>query len=115
MSQGAPINLLVASVLNDNQVVLNGGRNKGVANGQSYVIYTVGPEIKDPATGRSLGTVELVRGRVHVIQVQEELSVASTEKNDVSIAPEYPGTSIIAQLKPKLQGVKIGDQAKRVS
>lgn len=74
----------VAAVLDKFLVVLNKGAKDGVTLGQSFLIYSIGPEIKDPVTGHSLGPIELVKGRGKVIHLQESVAtLRSTEEKPV--------------------------------
>lgn len=56
------------------QVVINRGMQHGVKDGDLYLIYVEGPEIFDPETNESLGTLELIRGRGRVIHRQDRMS-----------------------------------------
>lgn len=74
---------MVAELLKDNsgditRVVINQGKNSGVKPGDVYVIFGIGKEIMDPATGKSLGKLELVRGRGKAIVVQETMSTLAS-------------------------------------
>lgn len=81
--------ILVAKVLNERTVVLNRGQAHGVKMGQRFVIYEVSEEeISDPATGDSLGHLEIVKGTGRVSHVQERLSTLASDS-------EAPGDRII--------------------
>lgn len=67
--------ILVAKVLDEYTLVINRGSNDGVKKGQRFLIYDVSDEeIKDPATGESLGHLEIVKGIGKVTHVQDRLS-----------------------------------------
>lgn len=55
-------------------VIINAGKNKGVKNGQKFLIVGIGQEIYDPETKESLGMLEIIRGKAEVIHVQEKIA-----------------------------------------
>ena len=78
-----PIRGKVAQILNSRELVINAGSNSGVAVGMRFeVMDAKGQDIKDPATGELLGSLERPKVKVEVSKVQERLSVASTYKNE---------------------------------
>lgn len=64
----------VVKVLNNFEVVVNLGAESGVAMDDVFVVYARGEELKDPDTGGSLGTLEIVRGRARAVHVQDRLT-----------------------------------------
>jgi hypothetical protein len=68
----------VVSVLNDRELAINRGSNDGVVIGTRFAVLIEGPELKDPDTGESLGTVELPKAIVKVVRVQPRVSIART-------------------------------------
>ena len=67
--------ILVAKVIDHYTLVINCGSNDGVKEGQRFLIYDVSQEeIKDPATGESLGHLESVKGIGKVTHLQDRLS-----------------------------------------
>jgi hypothetical protein len=68
----------VAKVINNNELVLNAGYNKGIKKGYKFLIYSLGEEILDPDTGESLGKLETSKGIGKVIHVQEKMSTIKT-------------------------------------
>lgn len=76
----------IASVSEDNfTVALNIGKNAGIQEGDTYLIYSYSDEpIIDPETKEVLGKLEIVKGKGRVVNVQDKLcSVRSIEKNYV--------------------------------
>jgi hypothetical protein len=71
-----PIEGKVAALLNENVVVINRGRRAGVAEGMLFSVFAPGDELKDLATGKSLGIIEYVKAKVEIIHVQEKMSSA---------------------------------------
>lgn len=77
-----PICGKVARVLNEREIAINIGAEKGVTTGMSFDVMEIhDQDIKDPDTGEVLGSIERPKVRVHVTHVQEKLSVATTFRN----------------------------------
>lgn len=55
-------------------VVINLGKRDGVAQGHKFVIFALGPELKDPSSKKSLGRYEIVRGEATVRHLQEGMA-----------------------------------------
>ena len=91
-----PIRGSVARVLNEREIAINLGFTKGVTVGMYFdVIDPKGEDIKDPETGKSLGSLELRKVRVRVTRVQENLSVATTYRSEkVNVGGTGPGPFI---------------------
>ena len=54
----------VAKIIDEYKVVINAGSRQDVCEGQKYLIYAIdNNEIFDPDTGRSLGYLEIVKGK----------------------------------------------------
>jgi hypothetical protein len=72
------IKTAVARIFSPRHVALSAGAKDGVKEGMVFVIYSLGDTIFDPRTGESLGELEIVKGRVKVIDVQDKVSQATT-------------------------------------
>ncbi len=70
----------VVKIIDEETLVINRGSNHGLKNGDRYLIYGSGGEIKDPTTGASLGNLEIVRGSGTVIHVQEQMSTIKSDQ-----------------------------------
>jgi len=55
-------------------IVANRGSSSGVKEGDKFVVVGIGDVILDPDTGEELGPLEIVRGKVIAIHVQEKIS-----------------------------------------
>ena len=84
----------VAKVLDETRVVLNLGIDDGVSEGMEFLIYELGEDIKDPVNGKSLGQLEITKGRVQVEHIQPKFCIAKTrsrtERNRVVPWPPKP-------------------------
>jgi len=86
----------IAQILSPTRVVLAAGAEQGVQEGMEFIIYELSDQVYDPDTKESLGQLELHKGRVKVILVQEKLSTATTLTREVyrrrpSILDMVPG------------------------
>ncbi len=54
-------------MMKDGQVIINGGSETGVKNGERFVVYRAGEEMIDPDTGESLGAEETKIGEIEVV------------------------------------------------
>ena len=78
----APITGFVAQILNSRELVISVGAQQGVAPGTYFdVLDPKGENIKDPVTGKVLGSLSRRKVRVKVTDVRDQLSVASTYRS----------------------------------
>ncbi|NYI71403.1 hypothetical protein GGQ54_001963 [Naumannella cuiyingiana] len=70
----------VAAILSDRELVLNVGTESSVTEGMKFkILNRNGVNIKDPDTGKSLGSVELVKTVVKVVKIEgPHLCIART-------------------------------------
>lgn len=67
------MNIRVAKVLENGNVVINRGRIHGIKENDVFIIYEEGEDIKDPTTNESLGRLEIVKGTGVVGHLQENI------------------------------------------
>ncbi|MBU5305183.1 hypothetical protein [Eubacterium callanderi] len=73
--------ILVASVLDKKTLVLNIGSDGGVQKNQKFLIYALSDhEIIDPETKKSLGYLEIVKGRGRVTHVQPTMCTLESDE-----------------------------------
>lgn len=78
-------NIKVAYIIDNNQLVLNVGKNDGIEPGQRFLIYGLSEEdIIDPETNQSLGKLELVRGTGAISYIQDSMSIIKTDMKERS-------------------------------
>ena len=128
----------IVDIIDNLNVVMNAGENREVKIGNQFLIVGIGKEIFDPDTAESLGFVEIIKGNVKVVHVQEKMATLQSadliKKPDVreitkvsksnegrdaltrmlsNFSPSQTTTEIIkpqeANLKP-LNNVEIGDK-----
>lgn len=69
----------VALVLTDRQLVINRGQNDGVEIGMQFAIMgNHQGEVRDPDSGETLGTVEVIKTIVKIVEVEERISLGKT-------------------------------------
>lgn len=121
------------------QFVLNKGREQGIEEHHKFIIIEFGSDIIDPETGENLGPLEIVKGKVRVLHVQDKITtlesdelllappteefIYNTPNNTksvwgMSINPNVPTSKIVVEgakkIKP-LGSVKIGDKVKLIT
>jgi hypothetical protein len=68
----------VATILNERELVINKGETAGVTKDMIFGVLETREGIRDPDTKEVLGSVESVKIRVKVVDVQPKLSVCRT-------------------------------------
>ena len=69
-----PVKVLIKR---DNTVTINRGEGGGVAEGDTFNVFALGEELKDPDTGEVLGHEEVKVGKVKISQVNSKTSLAT--------------------------------------
>ena len=78
----------IAQILSPSRFVLAAGREQGVQEGMEFIIYELTDPIYDPDTKESLGQLELHKGRVQIVHVQDKLSTATTLPLNMYFLPD---------------------------
>lgn len=85
-------NVCVAQVIDEGRkLVLNIGENDGVKIGDTFLIYSESKEeILDPITKKSLGKLEIVKGKGRVTHVQPKIcTIESINKKEKTKTTEH--------------------------
>ena len=69
------------------EAVLNIGLDDGIEVGSIFLVFSLGPEIKDPVSGESLGSFEIVRGRGKVTHLQQKMCTIRSTKTITQRTP----------------------------
>jgi len=77
--------IVVHTLSDDHEVVLNRGSVDGIRYGQRFLVYRLGQEIFDPSSKESLGRLELVAGTGKVTHVQDRMC---TVRSDMTGKPQ---------------------------
>jgi hypothetical protein len=81
-----PLPAMIAHVQDDYTVVINRGTDDGIKPGQRFLVYSeTNEEIQDPETGKSLGTLEIVKGTGIITHAQDRMA---TIKSDSRMPPQ---------------------------
>lgn len=96
----------VARILNARELVVNRGVEHGVQIGMELaVLNSKGGEIKDPETGESLGSVELPKVVLKVVQVYDKMAVASTFRQYKTSGGALAGFNLMESMYAQPQSV----------
>lgn len=68
----------VIRILDDETLVINAGSNQYIHEGQKLVIYEEGETLKDPDTGKTLGTLDYIKARVEVVNTYSNFSTVKS-------------------------------------
>lgn len=75
----------VARILNSRELAINVGSDQGVTEGMVFnILDPTGEDIKDPDTGRILGSLRRTKLQVRVVSALPKFAVAMTFKNNTS-------------------------------
>lgn len=70
----------VVKIIDDYSVAINKGSADNISIGKQYLLLGIGEEIFDPDTKDSLGKIELVRGKVIVMHVQDKIATLTSDE-----------------------------------
>ncbi len=82
----------VLHVTDEYTVTINKGKADEVEVGDKFLIFALGPELKDPDSDESLGRLEIVRGRAKVVHLQDRICTLRTIETE-----SIPGTKKIVR------------------
>lgn len=68
----------IVRILNDMEIVINGGHEHGLQEGDLLEIFIIGEEIKDPDTDESLGTLDIIKGKVEIKTIYPKMSLCKS-------------------------------------
>lgn len=78
----------VIEILNKNELLINYGFNNGARIGNKVIISDKGEEVIDPVTKKSLGTLDIVKGKLEIYSVYPNFSICrdiSREKRNLAM------------------------------
>ncbi|MFL9831231.1 hypothetical protein ABS764_10270 [Flavobacterium sp. ST-87] len=109
-------NILVASKIDDFQIVINKGSEDDVSSYMRFLVYEEGQEIFDPHTKKSLGKLEIPKGFFKVQHIQDRMTILVSElKKEKNL---FQITLMMKELdveKDLLTKIKVGDRVKIVN
>ncbi len=94
----------VIEILDPTRILINGGSNQGLSDGDTLEIFETGGSVVDPQTGENLGTLDFIKDQVEVVTLYENFSlckkIVRTKSNIFTPFNEYvTTTSHVASLK----------------
>lgn len=67
----------VIQIISQYKLIIKGGWNHGINLGDEFNVVIKGTDVKDPETGKFLGTYDLIKSKLEVTEVFEQYSVLS--------------------------------------
>jgi hypothetical protein len=109
----------VAHQIDPIRVVINKGSDDGVKMGARFLVYRIGPEIKDPETGKDLGKLEIIVGTAKVTHLQNSMAtLESLETRRVVSTNALRGLGVLGTSEYEYTAAsleaKIGDLVKPI-
>ncbi len=74
-----PFQARVVKVNSPEEILISGGSKTGIADGDTFTVYSVGEALVDPDTGEQLGAELEKKGSVKVIKVEEKYAKAKAD------------------------------------
>ena len=94
---------LVVKILSPTKVLINLGSLQGVTKGMRFVIYEEGEMIKDPTSSQPIERLELVKGEVQIIHVQQKMSIGESFSIETKTTPPYSAITAMATTKEEIK------------
>jgi hypothetical protein len=106
----------IVKVINDFDIVINKGSNDGVSEYMNFLVYELGDEIIDPVTNKSLGTLEIAKGKFRVKHIQESLTTLESDEYDIEKSHKiFTFTEFIEKRKQQpIKNIKLTDKVKTI-
>lgn len=112
----APLEGLVASILNARELVINIGSDAGVARGQKFAVLAATPfQVKDPATSEILDEIDREKIRVEAREVRAKITICRTYRMKGGGALHFAMLSLQfdeALRKPSVETLRVDDSEK---
>ena len=110
----------IALILDEQRLLINLGKEDGVAIGDKFIIFEDGQEVTDPATNQSLGKLELIKAQVEAVHVQEKLSLVMPIKKETTtqtnvLSAVLAKTSSTSSIAPDIYREKLDVKIDQVS
>lgn len=109
-------NIVVASKIDDFQIVINKGENDKVEFYMRFLVYEEGKEIIDPSTNQSLGKLEIPKGFFKIHHIQDKMTILVSElRKEKSLLPTFQLYKELDVERDLLSKIKVGDKVKIVN
>jgi len=80
----------IIKIIDEYTIVINKGKNDNVMVGDLCLIYEIGEELFDIDSNKSLGNLEIVKGKGEVIHTQEQMSTIKSIEEKVTRMIQKP-------------------------
>ena len=106
-----PILAYVVTILNEREIAINAGSEKGVEKGMFFNVLEQPLKIVDPSTGADLGSLQRIKIRVRVNHVDSKFCVATTfRKRDGFFVGDW--ASLL--MPSRVETLKLEDHSRRM-
>lgn len=95
MANKKNISAKVVNIIDKYKVAINKGTKDGIYNGDLFIVYSLGEELFDPDTQKSLGTLEIVKGKGKAIHVQDHLTTIESISKKIIKKTTHPYIAIM--------------------
>lgn len=110
--------LKVAKILDEYSIIVNGGSNDGLNEGDILEIYLPGDSVIDPETNEDLGILDIIKARIkiHTIYPKMCLCVNLKEYNPISNITNalYGSSPARLNIDPSQMSLAIDDKEKEI-
>lgn len=74
----------VAKIIDEYTIVINAGASNGIEVGDTFqILDKVGNEVLDPDTGEVIGSLDLIKGTVNVMEIYEKMCLCTAPYDDL--------------------------------
>lgn len=83
-------NIVVASRIEDFQIVINKGEYDNIESYMRFLVYEEGNDVIDPTTKKSLGKLEIPKGFFKIQHIQDKMTILVSElRKEKSLFPFF--------------------------
>ncbi len=109
-------NIRIVKIINDFDIIINKGLDDGVSKYMIFLVYELGEEIIDPVTSKSLGTLEIAKGKFRVKHIQESLTTLESDEYDIEKSHKvFTFSEFIEKRKQQpIKNIKLTDKVKLI-
>lgn len=109
--------LKIAKILDEYNVVINGGASHGIEAGDEFqILDKKGSSVKDPDTGETIGHLDLIKATVKVTDVQEKMCICTSNEYTMVSGSVFTGLNINAQsFLPQTEKEKLNVDNKQIT
>jgi curli biogenesis system outer membrane secretion channel CsgG len=97
-----PFQARVIKVNSDSELLISGGAKTGIAEGDSFTVFSVGESLVDPTTGEQLGSELTKKGAIKVTSVEEKYAKAKSDSplKDIKVGDIVKAGEVVKSAAP---------------